>query len=204
MSQQYPGNNPYAQAPQPGPPQPYGQQPNNYPQQGVAPGAQPPPGAYPPPGTYPPPGAFAPPVPVPPQRPSRFGVGLLAGLGAAVVAVVVYGAILRYTDHEIGYVALVVGLLVGGAMGKAGGRNAALPVFALVVSLLGVWFGQLVGIAWTLSSHETSLSFSQIFFDNFGHLVRAWKDDFVDAKDILFFAIAGVEGFIVTRRVGSN
>ncbi len=189
--QQPVGNNPYAQQP---PQQGYGQQPGyGYPQQ---PG-QPAPGGYPAPAGYPVP---APPVPAP----SRFGAGLLAAVGAALVSVFIYAAILRYTDHEIGYVALVVGLLVGAAAGKAGGRNAVLPILAAVISLLAVWFGQLAGIAWTVTHHVTGVSFSQVFFDHFSLLVKSWKDDFVDAKDILFFAIAGVEGFVVTRRVAQR
>ena len=145
----------------------------------------------------------APPVAAVPRRPDRTGPGILAGLGAAVVAVVIYAAILRFTDHEVGYVALVVGLLVGAAMGKAGGRNPVLPVLGVVISLAAVWFGQLVGIAWSVSGHA-GVSFADIFFSRFTTLVDVWKNDFADAKDILFFAIAGVEGFVVTRRTGNS
>ncbi len=163
--------------------------------------------AYPPPapapGAYPPAGAYPPPVAPIPRRPDRLGPGILAALGAALGAVLLYAAILRFTDHEIGYVALAVGLMVGAAMGKTGGRDPLLPVLGVVFSLLAVWFGQLVGIAWIVSHHE-GIPFAHIFFGEFGTLVRAWKTGFVDAKDILFFAIAGVEGYVVTRRAGNS
>jgi hypothetical protein len=207
--QQPVGANPYAQQapqqpgygypqqagyPQPGPPPQsgYAQQPG-YPQN---PGFAQVPGQ---PSAQPPLNGWVQPVPA--QVPSRFGLGLLAGIGAALAAVFVYAAILRFTDHEIGYVALVVGLLVGGAAGKAGGRNAVLPVVAAVISLLAVWFGQLTGIAWMTTHHYPGISF---FFDHFSDLVQSWKDHFIDARDILFFAIAGVEGFVVTRRMAQR
>ena len=205
--QPYGTANPYAQQP----PQPYGQPPQQ-PGYGVPPQAGPPPVGAPPVGAPP----VGPPAPAGWQVPaaqfapqtaaqnSSLGLGLLAAVGAALAAVFLYAAILRYTDHEIGYVALAVGLLVGAAAGKAGGRNAVLPVLAVLISLLAVWFGQLVGIAWSVTHHYPDLTFNQVFFSHFGDLVKVWKNDFVDAKDILFFAIAGVEGFVVTRRVAQR
>ncbi len=146
------------------------------------------------------PGAVPPPSGPAPRRPGRPAAGLLAGLGAALLAVVVYAAILRFTDREIGYVALVAGLLVGVATGRAGGRAPALPAAGAVLSLLAVWFGQLAGMAWVISHRQPALSFGYVFFQHFGLLVRDWQHNFVDAKDVLFFAIAGAEGFVVTRR----
>ncbi|PWI43730.1 hypothetical protein CK485_16615 [Streptomyces sp. ICBB 8177] len=136
-----------------------------------------------------------------PQRPERFGLGLLAGLGAAVVAIVFYAAVLHFTNHQVGYVAIVVGLVVGAAMGKVGGRSAGLPVMAAVISLLAVWLGQLVGMAWTIN-HMYGIPFTEVLFTHFNDLVKAWKDSFVSAMDVLFFAIAGAEGFVIARRAG--
>ncbi|MGW7004314.1 hypothetical protein ACWGCW_16220 [Streptomyces sp. NPDC054933] len=210
--QQPSANNPYAQpgygqqpqAQQPyAPPQPQPQPGYGYPQaapQGQ-PQAQPAPGGYPPPAN--PYAQSAPPVAVIPPRPDTVGAGVLAGLGTAVVAALVYAAIIRFTNHEIGYVALVVGLLIGAAMGKAGGRNAVLPVLGIVFSLLAVWFGQLVGIAWLATHEAPGLSFTHLFFGQFGDLLKAWKDN-LGAKDFLFFALAGLEGWAITRRVGRN
>ncbi|MGC5412992.1 hypothetical protein ACPXCX_56455, partial [Streptomyces sp. DT225] len=61
----------------------------------------------------------------PPAPPARNNIAL--GLGAAVVAAVVgaliYGFILGKSDHQIGYIAVGVGLLVGFAASKLGGAN---------------------------------------------------------------------------------
>ncbi|MCQ4046356.1 hypothetical protein ACFOSC_01315 [Streptantibioticus rubrisoli] len=185
--QQPSSNNPYAQ---PG----YGQQP-----QPQAPA----PGGYPPPAANPYAASPVPPVAAIPPRPDNVGAGVLAGLGTALGAALLYAAIIRFTNHEIGYVALAVGLLIGAAMGKAGGRNGVLPVLGIVFSLLAVWLGQLVGIAWLASHMDPELSFFHLFFGQFGDLLKAWQHS-LDAKDFLFFGIAGLEGWAVTRRVGRN
>ncbi|MEU6175208.1 hypothetical protein ABZ832_25305 [Streptantibioticus parmotrematis] len=192
--QQPPAGDPFGA--QPAPPQGYAA-----PQSGYGQPQQQAQGGYPAPAPapYPPGGAFPPAFAVP-QRPERFGLGLLAGLGAAVVAIVFYAAVLRFTNHEVGYVAIVVGLVVGAAMGKVGGgRSAALPVMAAVISLLAVWLGQLVGMAWTIN-HMDGIPFTNVLFTHFNDLVKAWKDSFVSPMDVLFFGIAGAEGFVIARR----
>jgi hypothetical protein len=94
-------------------------------------------------------------APAPPPAPVRnnFGLGLAAGLGAAVVGALAYGGVMRalasedgsYT--EIGYAALAVGALVGFALGKVGGRNPILPFIGVPLALVAVFFGQLFGFA---------------------------------------------------------
>jgi hypothetical protein len=192
--QQPPSNNPYAQ---PG----HGQQPQ--PGYGYPQSQAPAPGGYPPPAANPYAAAPVPPVAAIPLPPDNVPAGVLAGLGTALGAALLYAAIMRFTNHEIGYVALFVGLLIGAAMGKAGGRNGVLPVLGIVFSLLAVWLGQLVGIAWLASSLGPGLSFFHLFFGQFGELLKVWQHG-LDAKDFLFFGIAGLEGWAVTRRVGRN
>ena len=71
---------------------------------------------------------------------------MLAAVAAAIVAAVLYGLLIG-TKHEIGYAALGVGALVGFALGKVGGRNPARRSLGIPLSLLGVYAGQLFGIA---------------------------------------------------------
>jgi hypothetical protein len=148
---------------------------------------------------YPPqPGAFAPaPAPVAPAR-NNLVVGLVAALGAAVLAAALYGVVIGATKHEIGYAAVGVGFVIGLAAGKAGGRNPVLPIAAIVLALASVYFGQLVGEA-MIGAKATGLSFTQVFFDHFSVVQKAWKAD-SDPLTFLFFALAGFAAFSATRK----
>jgi hypothetical protein len=210
MSANYPpppqqgGQNPYAAGP---PPQGagYGQ-----PQQPQAPYGQPqaPYGQQPPQqwGGAPQPGGFNPAAYPPPAQAAPVGGNPGLAVGAAIVAAIVaallYGLIIKGTKHEIGYAALAVGAIVGFALGKLGGRNPALPFIGVPLALLGVYAGQIFGIA-LLAASANDVSVTTALTDHFSFIQDTWKDS-MDAKDILFFAIAGFEGFIVTKRVAAS
>ncbi|WP_411085027.1 hypothetical protein [Streptomyces sp. 061-3] len=134
-------------------------------------------------------------VPFAPAAPARnnVGLGLLAGVVAAVVAAGIYGWIIGATKHEIGYAAVGVGFLVGLAAGKVGGRNPVLPVLSAVLALVSVYFGQLLGEA-MIAAKELPVTVSELFFDNFGLLNEAWKAD-ADPLTFVFIAIAAFAAF---------
>ncbi|SFE80355.1 hypothetical protein SAMN05216251_105254 [Actinacidiphila alni] len=211
MSANYPppqpqgGQNPYAAGPpqQGGYPQqpqaPYGQQP----QQGW--GAPQPGGAFNP-------GAYPPPAPAVRGR-DNVGLGIIVGIAAALAAALAYGGILRAlsdddgTTHEFRLMAIAVGAIVGLAVGKAGGRNPALPVVGIVLALFAVVFGELFGgalvISHYVSSQGGSLSVGDIFLHHFGDLLDSWKHDFGFLR-FLYLAVAGAIGFGVTRSAGQR
>ncbi|MFH8514931.1 hypothetical protein ACH4CE_07375 [Streptomyces gelaticus] len=141
------------------------------------------------------PGAQSGGAPFTPPAPARnnIGLGLVAAVVAAVVAAGIYGAIIGATKHEIGYAAVGVGFVVGFAAGKLGGRNPVLPVVSAVLSLVAVYFGQLLGKA-MIAAKELPVTVSELFFDHFGLLNEAWKAD-SDFISYLFFAIAAVAAF---------
>ncbi|SHK62377.1 hypothetical protein [Actinacidiphila paucisporea] len=200
--QQPPGQNPYAQQPPQGPPAP--------PQQPYAPSpyAAPPQGGAAPGGfNAPAPGgfnaaAYAPPAPIGAAPAGNPGLGVAAGIAAALIAAVIYGLLIKGTKHEIGYAALAVGAVVGFALAKVGGRNPALPFIGVPLALLGVYLGQLFGIALLISDISGAPGVVSLFTDHFSALQDTWKHA-MDGKDYFFFAIAGIEGFVVTKRVAS-
>ncbi|MER6114999.1 hypothetical protein [Streptomyces sp. NPDC001743] len=142
-------------------------------------------------------GGGAPFAPVAPAR-DNIGLGILAAVVAAVVAAAIYGAIIGATKHEIGYAAVGVGFVVGFAAGKVGGRNPVLPVLSAVLSLVAVYFGQLLGEA-IIGSKELPVTVSELFFDHFSLLNEAWKAD-SDFITYLFFVIAAVAAFSGTKK----
>ncbi|MEE4541791.1 hypothetical protein V2S66_07380 [Streptomyces sp. V4-01] len=188
-----PGQNPYAQQPPAGPYAPQAPQapaPSPY-------GAPQQPGAFDP-AAYPPPAPFAQPAPLA-QRPGNPALGVLAAVGAALVAALLYGLIIKGTKHEIGYAAVAVGAVVGLALGKIGGRNPALPIIGVPIALLGVYLGQLFGIALLVDS-TYHIGVVNIFTHHFHDLQQTWKEA-MNGMDFVFFGIAGLEGFVITRRV---
>ncbi|MER5368829.1 MULTISPECIES: hypothetical protein [unclassified Streptomyces] len=139
---------------------------------------------------------FAPPAPAR----NNLGLGLAAGFVAAVVAAAIYGAIIGATKHEIGYAAVGVGFIVGFAAGKVGGRNPVLPVVSAVLSLVAVYFGQLLGEA-MIAAKELPVTVSELFFDHFSLLNEAWKAE-SDFISYLFFAVAAVAAFSGAKKAG--
>lgn len=180
-----PPNQPYDAQPQPQPGNPYAAQP-------VQPGA---PTGNPFAGQQPvgaPFGGGAPFAPVAPAR-NNVALGVAAAVVAAIVAAAIYGAIIGATKHQIGYAAVGVGFVVGFAAGKVGGRNPVLPVLSAVLSLVAVYFGQLLGEA-MIAAKELPVTVSELFFDHFSLLNEAWKAD-SNFISYLFFAIAAVAAF---------
>lgn len=190
--QQPGGQNPYAQQPQQpaAPQQPYAPSPYANPPQGAP---APAPGGFNA-------AAYAPPAPIGAAPAGNPGLGVVAGIAAALVAALIYGLLIKGTKHEIGYAALAVGAIVGFALAKAGGRNPSLPFIGIPLALLGVYLGQLFGIALLISDIPGAPGVMSLFTQHFSVLQDTWKDA-MDGKDYFFFAIAGLEGFVVTKRV---
>ncbi|GAA3073237.1 hypothetical protein GCM10017562_46100 [Streptomyces roseofulvus] len=177
--QQPAGQNPFA----PGAPQqPAGQNPF-----GQAPDGQNPFGAYP---------------PAPAPRRNNIGLGILAAVVAALVTAGIYGAVLGGVEVEIGWAAVGVGFAVGFAAGKVGGTNPVLPIVSAVLALGAVYLGQLVGIA-VFASKEFGLSFTELFFQQFGMLTDAWNEG-KDAMTFLFLALGPVAAFSGARKAGAS
>lgn len=135
-----------------------------------------------------------------PPAPGRGNValGLAAAVVAAVVAAALYGMIIGFTEHEIGWAAIGVGFVIGLAAGRLGGRNAVLAVAAALLALGSVYLGQLVGEA-MIGADQLDLGFSEVFFQHFGVVQDAWKAE-ADPLTFLFFAIAGWAAFSGARK----
>jgi XapX domain-containing protein len=138
--------------------------------------------------------------PAPPQVPARGnpGLGVLAGFVTMLVAAGAYGGLIGGIEREIGYAAVGVGFLVGFATGKVGGRHPATPVVAAALSLVGVYFGQLLGEA-IIGSKQLPVTVSELFFEHFSLLNEAWKAD-SDFLSVVFFAVAAVASFGAAKR----
>ncbi|MGY0024452.1 hypothetical protein [Streptomyces sp. cg35] len=175
--------NPYAQQQPPAPQPGYG-----YPQQQPPQGQQP----YAPfPQQQGHPGGFAPPMP--PARSGNAALGIVAAVVLALVTAWIYGAVMKATEHEIGYAAVAVGAVIGFAAGKIGGRNQVLPFVCAVLALGAVYLGQLTGYAMAIAEIG-NVSFIDILTDHFGDLNEGWKHE-ADFLTYLFLVIGAVAAF---------
>lgn len=143
--------------------------------------------------------------PVPPAAPAparggNLGLGIVAAVVAALVAAGAYGGIMNAIDREIGYAAAGVGLLVGLAAGKVGGRNPVLPVVAAVLSLGAVYLGQLFFIALVLADFGKAGVGDVISEVGIGGLNDLWKEN-MDAMSFLFLAIGAFVAFGSAKKV---
>jgi hypothetical protein len=123
----------------------------------------------------------------------------LAGIFAAIVAGLLggipYAAVLAYNDREIGYLAILIGFLVGFAFVKFGKvANVAAGIIAVVIALV-VWFFSIeVGTAWYGSTQ--GFSFFEVLKEELkipGDLIKAYFEG--NAKGYLFAALAAVPAF---------
>ncbi|WP_069814556.1 hypothetical protein [Streptomyces sp. TP-A0874] len=206
---QQPNQSPYGQQPPPQPGQaPYAQQqpsqPGQPPQAGAAPyGQQPPaqPGFQQPPHGQPQPygqpGGFPPP---PAPRQGNAALAVLAGVVAMLVAAGIYGFILSTVERQIGYIALGLGALIGLALGKLGGRNPALPFVGALLGLVGVYLGQVFGVAMVFSDIPGAPGFFTVLTDHFGDINEGLKEG-LEFVDYLFYLLGAAAAFATCKKV---
>ncbi|MFD0353913.1 hypothetical protein ACFVHW_09200 [Streptomyces sp. NPDC127110] len=102
---------------------------------------------------------FQPPTPTPyteapapaPARRGNVGLGVVAAVVAGLIGAAAYGGIMYAMDRERAFGAIAVGLLVGFAAGKLGGRNPVLPAVAGLVSIGGIYLGKMFLFALALA-----------------------------------------------------
>lgn len=138
--------------------------------------------------------------PAPPAARNQVGLGVLAALGAAIVAAVLYGVLAGSIEREVGYAAIGVGFLTGFAGSKVGGSNPAVLGAGAVFSLAAVFLGQLVGMSMILAD-GLGVGFSEVFFDHFGDVFDIWKEE-ADFMTYLFLLLGPVAAFGGARRAG--
>lgn len=143
--------------------------------------------------------APAAPYPAEPARSGNIGLGIVAAVVAALAAAAAYGAIMNAIDRQVGYAAVGVGLLVGFAAGKLGGRNPVLPVAGAVLSLGAVYLGQLFFIALALADYGNVGLGEVLDKAGVGGLNDIWQEG-ADAMDYVFLAIGGFVAFGAAKK----
>ena len=128
--------------------------------------------------------------------------GFVAGVLAAVIGAVAWAILVVVTELQIGIVAIGIGALVGFAVARFGkGIDKSFGIMAGVLALLGVAFGNVLGVAAFAADGLIEYSFAESRFHprypgfrgvpsiHFRHNGRAnvgWCDGHVDARPMTF------------------
>ncbi|MFD7643209.1 hypothetical protein ACFV4P_21445 [Kitasatospora sp. NPDC059795] len=134
--------------------------------------------------------------------PKNLPGAVLAGLGVALVSGLLYGFIAKATDYEITWMAIGIAAAVGVTVGRIGGKHPVLPPVGALLSVLGLFFGQLFGIALYVQE-VASISVPTMFTEHFSILLDGWKEAF-SFYWALFIVVGAVAGFNITRKFGES
>lgn len=134
---------------------------------------------------------------------ARPGRGLAAGIATTLLAAALFGFVQGKIGHrgqEVGYWALCIGLLIGAALGKLGGRAPLLALIGIPLALVGVSLAQLIGVAVQMGD-QSSWPTADTLIGHFGLVMDSWRSDVLGRNDITFYAVAGVESYLVAKRI---
>jgi hypothetical protein len=130
-----------------------------------------------------------------------FGRGLSAALAAAALGGIGWAVLTGLTNYKIGFAAIGIGLLVGLAVERFGGGDGRLPIVGAIAALLGCLFGDVLADAHILAS-QFHISIFTVLRD-LSHHPRNYVDLYqagFKAFDLVFYAIAGYEGYKLSLR----
>ncbi len=68
----------------------------------------------------------------------------------AIAAALLWGAITYYTGYEIGYIAWLVGLIIGGAAVAVGGKGSACGVLCAALAVGSIFLGKVMAVQFSL------------------------------------------------------
>jgi len=156
-------------------------------------------GWYPHPGEWFPPPIVSPlppePQPVPEQK---LGVALLAGSVAAVLGGIAWGLIVKWTEYEVGILALGIGFLTAFAILRATGRRRGpeLQAIAVGTALLGIVIGKYLSFAFVTQQVLPGVGLLS------GEMLRLFRDglrDIFGLYDLLWVGLAAAAAWTGLR-----
>lgn len=124
----------------------------------------------------------------PSASPRNRSLALLAGLLTAIVGAVVWGLIAALARQEFSFVAVIIGLAVGGTIAavRRGAADVPLAVGSAVIAIAGCALGSLLGVVFVLLRHGVTGS---EMLSHLNLVLQAWRSD-LNALSVAFWAIA--------------
>ncbi|MFY7758163.1 MAG: hypothetical protein ACOVP9_07170 [Flavobacterium stagni] len=135
------------------------------------------------------------------QQEQNYLMGTLGALGAALVGAILWAVVTVATEHQIGYMALAIGLMVGFAnrfLGK--GMELKFGITGALLALVGCVLGNIFSLIGFVAQELGVGYFDALSFIDFGLIPDAMMEAF-SPIDLLFYGIAMYEGFKFSFRV---
>lgn len=123
-------------------------------------------------------------------------MAIIGGVLAALVGGAIWGFVVKLTGYEIGYMAIGIGALCGGAvlLFTGGKRGVPLQIIAVLCSLLGIVLGQYSAFFFIVKAeapkHGLDLSALPYFSMDTFHLFTAYLKELFSPFQILWIILA--------------
>lgn len=135
----------------------------------------------------------------------NLSLGILGGIGAAVIGATIWAMITTLTNYQIGWMAVGIGFLVGiGVRSLGKGIDLSFGAVGAALSLLGCLAGNLLTVCILISRQENIELFNLLSRLNPSVAVELMKVTF-NPMDLLFYGIAVYEGYRFSfRRISED
>jgi hypothetical protein len=135
----------------------------------------------------------------------NLSLGILGGIGAAVIGATIWAMITILTNYQIGWMAVGIGFLVGiGVRSLGKGIDLSFGAVGAALSLLGCLAGNLLTVCILISRQENIELFNLLSRLNPSVAVELMKVTF-NPMDLLFYGIAVYEGYRFSfRRISED
>ncbi|MFD2562152.1 hypothetical protein [Aquimarina rubra] len=125
----------------------------------------------------------------------NFPIGLMSGIFVGIIGALLWGAITLATGYQIGYVALAIGAGVGLSIRYAGkGVDQIFGITGAIVAVLSCFLGNFFSIIGTIANLENLEYIETLLLFDYSLLIPMMQETF-SAMDVLFYGIAGYEGY---------
>jgi len=125
----------------------------------------------------------------------RYVLGITAGIAIGIIGALLWGAITLATGYQIGYVALAIGAGVGLSIRYTGkGVDQIFGITGAIIAVLSCLLGNFFSIIGSIANAENLQYIETLLLFDYSLLISIMQETF-SAMDILFYGIAGYEGY---------
>ncbi|WP_406199443.1 hypothetical protein OH807_16905 [Kitasatospora sp. NBC_01560] len=131
------------------------------------------------------------------RRRRRTGLAVATAVVAMLAGALAYGAAVARVGGTIGWLAIALAAAVAWPLGRLGGRGLLLPPLGALLAAGALFLGQLLGQTLRLH-HQAGTAYAELV----GDALPLWRAD-RRLLDYVFYGIALIGGFLLTRRTAA-